>query len=79
MNAREWSPKSMVPIFIVHARWGLLGTEVQAVVIFMSRLLFGPQVLASAPSVIAELSAACAVSSSTRLAVAALVASSLAK
>jgi hypothetical protein len=30
MDAREYSPKSMVPVFIVHAQRGLLGTEVLA-------------------------------------------------
>jgi hypothetical protein len=41
-DARECSPKSMIPIFIVHARRGLLGAEALTVAVFVSRLLFGP-------------------------------------
>jgi hypothetical protein len=71
----------MVPIFIVHARQGLLGVDALVVAASVSKVLFGPWVLAPALSCLTGLSACCAVSSvpalSTGLVVAVLVASSL--
>jgi hypothetical protein len=70
----------MVPVFIVHARWGLLGGAAMAVAVSVSRALFGPRVLARTPGCLTELSTCYAVSSSPAcsagLAVVAPVASS---
>jgi hypothetical protein len=80
MDAREYSPKSMVHVFIVHTRWGLLGGATLAVAVSVSRVLFGPRALSPAPGYLTELSTCCVVSSSLAssagLAVATLVASS---
>jgi hypothetical protein len=79
-DARQCSPKSMVPIFIVHARRGLLGIAVLVVAVSVSRVLFGPWVLAPMLGCLTELSTCPAVSTSptcsARLVVAALVVSS---
>jgi hypothetical protein len=76
----ECSPRSMVPVFIMHARWGLLGVDALAAAASVSMVLFGPQVLALAPGCLRELSACCVVlsasASSIGWVVAALLASS---
>jgi hypothetical protein len=80
MDARECSPKSMVPIFIVLAQRGLLGIAVLVVPISVSRVLFRPWVLAAVLGCLTKLSTCFAVSTSLtslpRLVVAMLVASS---
>jgi hypothetical protein len=78
-DARECSPKSMVPVFIVHAWRGLLGGAALAVAVFLSRVLFRPWVLSPVLGYLTELSTCSAVStspvSSAGLAVVALVVS----
>jgi hypothetical protein len=80
MDARECSPKSMVPVFIVLAQRGLLGIAVLVVPVFVSRVLFRPWVLAAVLGCLTKLSTCSAVSTSptslSRLVVVALLASS---
>jgi hypothetical protein len=80
MDAREYSPKFMVPVFIVHARRGLLCRVALAVTVSMSRVLFRPWVVAPMLGCLMKLFTCSAVStppaSSAGLAVVALVASS---
>jgi hypothetical protein len=80
MDAREYSPKIMVPVFIVHARQGLLCRVVLAVTVSVSKVLFRPWVLAPSLGCLTKLSTCSVVStspaSSAGLVVVELVASS---
>jgi hypothetical protein len=42
MVATEYSTKIMVPVFIVHARWGLLSRVALVVTVSVSRVPFRP-------------------------------------